>query len=314
MMAFRRPGRTLPRQDGSRPTHRLPSPPCSLFRRSADWPRPTWPPTSEQIALAVARRWPPCWRYADAAQTGYLQTAPDPALPAAVAARRRAGRPHAAPVADERRRVCARRELVPAGAALVRPVDPAAAGRAGFLPSAPSPTTWPPRAGALGGAGRAGRRQPLAGAGAQRSRPVRPPAARWSARSARPPPTRWRPRAVAAGRPAAGGTAGRRAPATATRRHIGREPSDGAAFVLRHPLLRPVLVTAVFFNVAWFVLQAVRGLCHPRPGAGRRRRGPDAGHLWPGHAAGALLAPRLARRLSRRADRRRPAARCWPAA
>ena len=27
--------------------------------------------------------------------------------------------------------------------------------------------------------------------------------------------------------------------------------------MLRHPLLRPVLVTAVFFNVAWFVLQAV---------------------------------------------------------
>ena len=45
--------------------------------------------------------------------------------------------------------------------------------------------------------------------------------------------------------------------ATATRRHIGRELAEGAAFVLRHPLLRPVLVTAVFFNVAWFVLQAV---------------------------------------------------------
>ena len=45
--------------------------------------------------------------------------------------------------------------------------------------------------------------------------------------------------------------------ATAARRHIGRELTEGAAFVLRHPLLRPVLVTAVFFNVAWFVLQAV---------------------------------------------------------
>ena len=63
--------------------------------------------------------------------------------------------------------------------------------------------------------------------------------------------------AVAAGRPAAGGPAGRRARATAARRHIGRELTEGAAFVLRHPLLRPVLVTAVFFNVAWFVLQAV---------------------------------------------------------
>ena len=98
--------------------------------------------------------------------------------------------------------------------------------------------------------------------------------------------------------------------AATARRHIGRELTEGAAFVLRHPLLRPVLVTAVFFNVAWFVLQAVRGLCHPRPGAGRRRRGPDAGDLWPGHAGrrAAGAAPGALAEL-RRADRRRPAVR-----
>ena len=87
--------------------------------------------------------------------------------------------------------------------------------------------------------------------------------------------------------------------ATATRRHIGRELSDGAAFVLRHPLLRPVLVTAVFFNVAWFVLQAVyvvyaiRDLELDAAGVGL-----TLGIYGLGMLAGALLAPRLARRLS----------------
>ena len=98
--------------------------------------------------------------------------------------------------------------------------------------------------------------------------------------------------------------------ATATRRHIGRELSDGAAFVLRHPLLRPVLVTAVFFNVAWFVLQAVyvvyaiRDLELDAAGVGL-----TLGIYGLGMLAGALLAPRLARRLSFGADRRRPAVR-----
>ncbi len=41
------------------------------------------------------------------------------------------------------------------------------------------------------------------------------------------------------------------------RRHILEELREGAAFVGTHHLLRPVLITSVFFNVAWFILQAV---------------------------------------------------------
>jgi predicted MFS family arabinose efflux permease len=40
------------------------------------------------------------------------------------------------------------------------------------------------------------------------------------------------------------------------RRHPVTELKEGAGLVLRHPLLRPVLVTAIVWNLAWFVLQA----------------------------------------------------------
>lgn len=40
------------------------------------------------------------------------------------------------------------------------------------------------------------------------------------------------------------------------RRHPVTELKEGAALVLRHPLLRPVLLTAIVWNLAWFVLQA----------------------------------------------------------
>jgi predicted MFS family arabinose efflux permease len=43
----------------------------------------------------------------------------------------------------------------------------------------------------------------------------------------------------------------------APRRHPLREVAEGAAFVLRHSLLRPVLLTAVFFNLGFFLIQAV---------------------------------------------------------
>ena len=41
------------------------------------------------------------------------------------------------------------------------------------------------------------------------------------------------------------------------RRHPLQEIKEGAAFVFRHPLLRPVFVTQFIFNVAWFVVLAV---------------------------------------------------------
>lgn len=83
------------------------------------------------------------------------------------------------------------------------------------------------------------------------------------------------------------------------RRYIGRELADGATFVLRHPLLRPVFVTQVVFNAAFFVLQAAYV-----PYAALHL-GLDAGGIGVtlaacgvGMVAGALAAPRLMRRLS----------------
>ncbi len=47
------------------------------------------------------------------------------------------------------------------------------------------------------------------------------------------------------------------AAASSSRRDLLLETREGAAFVLAHPLLRPVLLTAIVFNTAWFILQAV---------------------------------------------------------
>src|SRR6202043_2919250 len=41
------------------------------------------------------------------------------------------------------------------------------------------------------------------------------------------------------------------------RRRLFHELREGAVFVASSPLLRPILITAVFFNTSWFVLQAV---------------------------------------------------------
>jgi predicted MFS family arabinose efflux permease len=45
--------------------------------------------------------------------------------------------------------------------------------------------------------------------------------------------------------------------APAPRRHALQEMREGAAFVLHHPLLRPVFVTQFIFNTAWFLMLAV---------------------------------------------------------
>ncbi|WP_458095663.1 MFS transporter [Roseomonas sp. WA12] len=93
--------------------------------------------------------------------------------------------------------------------------------------------------------------------------------------------------------------AGLHEPARATppRRHPGRELREGMQFVLRHPLLRPILTTAVLFNTAWFVLQAgyvvhaVRDL-----GLSATEVGITLGLCGAGMVAGALASPWLARR------------------
>jgi predicted MFS family arabinose efflux permease len=45
-------------------------------------------------------------------------------------------------------------------------------------------------------------------------------------------------------------------PGPARTRHVMEELRDGARLVWRHPLLRPILFTAIAWNIAWFVLQA----------------------------------------------------------
>lgn len=73
---------------------------------------------------------------------------------------------------------------------------------------------------------------------------------------------------------------------------------DGARFVLASPLLRPILITAVIFNIGWFVLQAayvpyaVRVL-----DLSPSQVGVTMGVCGAGMVVGALLAPRLARTL-----------------
>jgi predicted MFS family arabinose efflux permease len=79
-------------------------------------------------------------------------------------------------------------------------------------------------------------------------------------------------------------------------RHPLREVQDGAAFVWRNPMLRPMLLTAVAWNIAWFVLQAayvpyaIRVL-----GLGAGAVGVTLGAFGAGMVVGALLAPRLVR-------------------
>ena len=90
---------------------------------------------------------------------------------------------------------------------------------------------------------------------------------------------------------------GRREPAPP--RHVLLELKDGAAFVWGHEYLRPILLTAVAWNIAWFVLQAayvphaVGTLGLSASGVGLTLACYGAGMV-----AGALAAPRVMRALS----------------
>jgi predicted MFS family arabinose efflux permease len=89
------------------------------------------------------------------------------------------------------------------------------------------------------------------------------------------------------------------APAPHQRRHLLQEVSEGARFVLAHPLLRPILVTAVFFNASWFVLQAIYvAYAIQNLGLTATGVGITLGIYGAGMIFGALLAPRLMQRLS----------------
>lgn len=95
--------------------------------------------------------------------------------------------------------------------------------------------------------------------------------------------------------------AGLREPARAqaAQRHFMLELRDGASFVLRDPLLRPMLATAVFFNIGFFTLQSmyVPYAVH-RLGLSASAVGVTLGAYGVGMVCGALSASAVARRLT----------------
>jgi len=88
----------------------------------------------------------------------------------------------------------------------------------------------------------------------------------------------------------------RRAPAA---RHFGRELQEGAAFAWTHRFLRPIFLTAVFWNLSWFILQAayVPYAVHVL-GLSASAIGTSLAAYGVGMLVGALLAARLMRSLS----------------
>ncbi|MBO1110575.1 MFS transporter [Bordetella petrii] len=82
------------------------------------------------------------------------------------------------------------------------------------------------------------------------------------------------------------------------RQHPLRDLAEGARFVATHALLRPILITAVFFNTAWFILQAIYvAYAIDALALSATQVGLTLGVYGAGMVAGALAAPRLARRL-----------------
>src|SRR5258707_193581 len=87
--------------------------------------------------------------------------------------------------------------------------------------------------------------------------------------------------------------------APAPRRHPWQEIREGAAFVLHHPLLRPVFVTQFIFNTASFLLLAAfvpYSVRHLRLSA--TRVGVTLAMYGAGMVVGALSATRVMRRLT----------------
>ncbi|MEA3114231.1 MAG: hypothetical protein QOG58_4030, partial [Caballeronia sp.] len=77
------------------------------------------------------------------------------------------------------------------------------------------------------------------------------------------------------------------------------EVREGAAFVFRDPLLRPILLTAVFFNLGYFVLQAVYvAYAAHHLHMSSWVIGVSLAAYGAGMVAGALAGPEVSRRLS----------------
>lgn len=84
------------------------------------------------------------------------------------------------------------------------------------------------------------------------------------------------------------------------KRDLIHDLKEGAGFILRHDLLRPILVTAIFFNTGWFVLQAIY-VAYAVQNLDMTPTEVDItlGIIYGGGMLiGALIAPALARRVS----------------
>ncbi|WP_429815117.1 MFS transporter [Ensifer sp. B1-9] len=87
-------------------------------------------------------------------------------------------------------------------------------------------------------------------------------------------------------------------PATAKRKLL-QDLIEGARFLAGHTLLRPILVTAIVFNTAWFVLQAVYvAYAIQTLGLTATGVGITLGIYGAGMMIGAVAAPAIARRIS----------------
>lgn len=86
---------------------------------------------------------------------------------------------------------------------------------------------------------------------------------------------------------------------TGPRRDLVADLEEGARFVAGHELLLPILMTAVFFNISWFILQAVYVAYAVRDlGLGATQVGITLGIYGAGMIVGAVLAPAITRRIS----------------
>ncbi|OCP11134.1 MULTISPECIES: MFS transporter [unclassified Ensifer] len=87
-------------------------------------------------------------------------------------------------------------------------------------------------------------------------------------------------------------------PPAMPKRNPLQDLAEGARFLAGHPLLRPILVTAIVFNTAWFVLQAVYvAYAVQTLGLTATGVGITLGIYGAGMMIGALAAPAIGRRV-----------------
>ena len=83
-----------------------------------------------------------------------------------------------------------------------------------------------------------------------------------------------------------------------TGRAVFQELREGVAFVIQHPLLRPILITGMFFNLSWFIVQGIFvAYAVRRLGMTATEVGITFGLYGAGMLAGALATPWLATRV-----------------